>query len=82
MKHLPDAGVLPSFERTTRTMSQQREQRIRELWRARPQDKRCVIDVMLFEEYLHACEPKLLEGVEEKYKFLMKILWDEIIDTS
>ncbi|MBA3773054.1 MAG: hypothetical protein H0X13_11355 [Ramlibacter sp.] len=60
----------------------QRFERIRELWRQRPPDKRCVIDIMHFEELLLATQPELLDGVDAKYKFLMKVLWEDIIDHS
>lgn len=63
-------------------VSAARDERIRRLWLERPEEKRCVLDIMLFEEILEATEPQLLEGVQEKYKFLMQVLWEHIIDKS
>lgn len=59
-----------------------KDARIRELWLSRPAEKRCVIDVLIFEEVLQATQPDLLAGIDDCYKFLMQLLWEEIVDNS
>lgn len=59
------------------------ESRIFALWAARPPECRCVVDVMLLEQWIMKNEPALLEGQnEDPYKYLMKLLWDQIIDKA